>query len=542
MARISSLILLIHSLTKAEKRHFKLSTTGNEKESDYSLLFRIIESGSPAEAALIREKFEACRPAASYEVTSKYLFKVLTDCLLELRHEQDKTYQLYNQVFKAKILFEKSLYDEGFRLLKSTYDKAQQQKKFLLQAFILQTEQEYHANLNFQFITEDELVKDHQKIQEALKHQSTANLHTSLFHTLKHRLIYKGNIRTTQQQEQLNDLLLSELHVVAKSQYDSFSARKHHLLFQATYYLITGVLKASLQTFKELNELFEENPDYWKNKPITYLTILEGILDSLHSIRHYDEMLYYIHKIEQLQTITSYEDVAAKRMVFLYRLIIHLNRGEFKKAQELHISQETFLFSRIHLLGPYKEAEVYLYTSLIYLCKGDYNKAQDHLNRILLSNSMYSTLPLYRTFRLIRVLLHLELKNFEYLKYEIRSIRRELRNNKDAFLVEKVVLRFIEEYPLPGSPAKREAIWEQYSQEFSKIGQKRYEMQTLKIFDFAAWIAAKLTRQPLAELMYSHPCINDTAQSQQEKQKHGGNQPAGSFGSIFKFTPNENTP
>ena len=45
-------------------------------------------------------------------------------------------------------------------------------------------------------------------------------------------LSIKGYIRSDKQKEDLNDLVLSELYLIANSSYRSFEANKLHLLFQ----------------------------------------------------------------------------------------------------------------------------------------------------------------------------------------------------------------------------------------------------------------------------------------------------------------------
>lgn len=71
----------------------------------------------------------------------------------------------------------------------------------------------------------------------------------------------------------MNDLVLSELYLIANSSYRSFEANKLHLLFQATYYLNVGNYKLAIQYYQELIGLFNENQHLILNPLFTTLAL-----------------------------------------------------------------------------------------------------------------------------------------------------------------------------------------------------------------------------------------------------------------------------
>lgn len=83
----------------------------------------------------------------------------------------------------------------------------------------------------------------------------------------------------------MNDLMVNELYIAASSDSErNFELTRNHKLFQASYLMGVGDYGSALNSYKELNELFEENQQFWANPPIYYLSVLEGVLDSLRSI------------------------------------------------------------------------------------------------------------------------------------------------------------------------------------------------------------------------------------------------------------------
>jgi hypothetical protein len=398
-------------------------------------------------------------------------------------------------------MFERSLYAEGFKLLQKIQNVAEDAGEYNIQLWAARLELHYINYLNFYIITESELVQKQMKIQSLLKYANNIHQHTSLYELLRHRLLYKGSVRTEQQKTELNDLLVSELNLISRPVAETFENYKIHLLFQAHYFLTISDYKSALKAFYELNDLFDQHNYIEAGFLEDYLTTIEGILDSLHTIRHYHEMEFFIEKLLHLKNESDYYEALTQRLVFIYKITGFLYRAEFNEAMLFKEGFKDTFLKKIHLLDISKQAEVHLYTALIYIGLNNMNKAHYYLNRILMESKLYRSLPIFRTFRLIHLLVHYELGNHDYIKYETRSILRGLNEGpKKAYLLEKIVLKFIQHTSLSGTKAKL-AMWEKIRNEFKEISSDKYETQILKIFDFSTWIEAKLCKKSFALLL-----------------------------------------
>lgn len=507
MARINSLLMLVNSLTKGEKRYFKMYTALQEGEKDYLYLFELLEKKNPTEEA--KRLFHEQRPKASFEATGKYLYKVIMNCLLHVRIDQDKTGKLATGLLKANILFEKSLYDQGFKKLKQVQTSAELFEQHFIQLWAAKMELYYLNNLYFNTIPEAELIQKQLKVQEVIKQERHITQHSALYELLRHRLLTKGTVRTKQQKEELNDLVVAELSLMSNPLMETFESAKTHLLFQAHYFITVSDYPSALKTFYELNALFEENEYIWADSPHDYLSSIEGILDSLHTIKRYEEMDFFLEKLQRLQQVSQYFDVTIQRLNLIYKIVPLINTGEFEKAIVLKNSFEDALFKKIHLLDLSKQAAVYLYTALLYVGSGNINKAHYYLNHILLESKLYNDFPIFRTFRLIHLLVHYEMGNHDYVESEIRSIKRglpgslspsSLPSSEKSYLLEKIVFGFVQ-YVIPTEPSRRAALWDKISKKFMAIQNDKFEIQILKIFDFELWIKAKLGRKNFGELL-----------------------------------------
>jgi hypothetical protein len=179
---------------------------------------------------------------------------------------------------------------------------------------------EYLLSLNFPDTDEKTLLNKHFKVNETLRVTQKIHQQSVLYELLKHRMIYKGNARSEKQRTELNDLVVSEMSIVASSNLENFEINKLHQLFQANYLISVGDYKSALHSFYELNNLLEGNKHLWSNPPIYYVFTLEGVLDSLRSLRNYDGMTHFVQQLKKLNTPSPSFNTNVTCLIFLYEL------------------------------------------------------------------------------------------------------------------------------------------------------------------------------------------------------------------------------
>ncbi|NLR59490.1 hypothetical protein HGH93_15345 [Chitinophaga polysaccharea] len=498
MAKADILVRLINTLTKAEKRYFRLHSSLQRGSKDYVKLFDLLERHSYKNATAVKKAFHEQYPRISFEVCSKYLYKVIMDCLLYLHLQHNDTARLTSGLLKTDILFQKSLYEEGYRQLRKIQETARTSEKQELLLWALKQEMQVLQQLNFPYLPEKSLLKKQQYLQGVLQDIGQQLQHTALYEQLRYQWLYKGAVRTAGQKEALNHLVERERQTAGKTQ----EAIRTHLMFQAHYALITGYYETALQHFRTLNNMLETRGHLNTVAPIDHLQVLEGMLDSLRSTRRYRELSVFLEKVRQFKSDAPYLDVMTQRLVFIYELASHIDSGNFAAALALQKKQAPALLKKIHLLDVSQQAEIYLYLSLVHLGNEDINSAHENLEIVLQQSALYSNLPIFRTFKLIHLLLHYELGNYEYIRYETRAFRRHLHaDNKRSFLLEKTIIKFLRNERLFTISTRPSNLWKKMSSNFDKIKEDKYEMQLLKLFDFSAWIEAKLKRKPLGKIL-----------------------------------------
>lgn len=500
MLKSESLIHLINNLTKQEKKEFSLYIS-NKPEKDYIFLFRLIDDKKVSDPEELKMSFLAAKPTSSFNTVVIYLFDLLIDILTRLRTEQDSYYLLFNELLHARVLYEKSMYQECFQVLKKVKEKAVYYENHFALLVAQRLELNYLLTLDFEDMDEQKLLNKQYKMNNTLKSIRQLNEQSSLYELLKYRMINRGASRSLEETQKLDDLVTSEISIVASAGVENFEIKKNHQLFQANYFITVGDYKAAFNSFVELNKLFEENSHLWNNPPVYYLMTVEGMLESLRIMHNYEGMNYFIEKLTKLSSPSSSFQLNVTYVIFIYRLFSFIDAGDFDKAGIWIAEHQASLIDKMLLLKEQQQAEMSLYIALIHLGNREYRKARKRLSATIGRGHLYS-LPLFRTIRIVNVMIHYELGDVDYIQSEIRSIKREMSKNKGYNLkVESFLLKFLN-YSFADTNRKRRAeIWESMAEEVHALYADKYETQILRKFDFVAWVEAKIFEVPLSDIL-----------------------------------------
>jgi hypothetical protein len=487
-------------MTLAEKRTFRVQSCQTKNKPNYIVLYDIIEKDSTLPSDELRIRFLGELPGASFETSAKYLFELILHTMLELRQEQDSFYDLFNKILKARILYEKSLFGECFDLLNNVMLQAEKYENYYAMLLASRMELEYLLALGFPNLSEKELLQKQFKLNESLKYIRKINEQSSLFEILKHRIVYKGYPRSQQQKNELNDLVFSELSMIASQNLENFEIRKLHQLFQSNYLISVGDYNSALRSYYELNTLFEANKHLWSSPPVYYLNVLEGVLESLRSIRNYNEMSYFVDQLKKMESTSIDFRLNLSCLTFQYELFPFLDNGDFIACLELMNKYKNPLYDKLSNLDRVRQTELCLYTSLVYLGISDFHKARKFLNQVFLSVKNFSFLPLYRTIRLVNLIILYKLGDFDVITYEIRSMKRDLSGTIKGYKIERFLFRFLSQSP-PERPLNPNKQWYKIKVVFDEIRADVFEQQILRIFDFTAWVESEIRKVPLAEVL-----------------------------------------
>lgn len=510
MKKLTSLMILTESLSKAEKRYFRLFSNIQSGDKKYVYLFDLIIAKNSIDA--VYAQFCKKYNSANFNIAVKHLYQTIMDCLTYLHRKQDMQTKIFALISEADILFERALTDEAMETLKKAKQTALTYEMYPLLILSRRTELKYLNATNFKNISERQLISKQMKIIEDMKYNRSSNLHSQLYDILKHRLFYKGYANSEKQKESLNDLILSELNVVAHNSYKGFETQKLHLLFQSTYYLDSGNYKMAIRFYQTLIDLFEENKHMILNPPIYCLEAITGILNSLKIASLYNEMPFFINKLKKIEQNAYAADfnLNVRALIFSYEFSCAFNTGNFIAAADLISKYNDYLLKDMSLLRLDIQLDLLINLTILDIATGNIKNARKHMKTIMSSGKLFYVLPAYRYARLINLILQAESENYDFFENEIKSIKRSIRYEKHLYITEKLLFKFIQNHYLLNDRKVREKLYRIFEKEVIKIKQNKYEQQLLVVFDFISWIQSKLTNRKFNEILAEKNCFRST--------------------------------
>jgi tetratricopeptide (TPR) repeat protein len=489
-------IRLVQSLSGPEKRFFKLNTRQQSGPRDYQELFDIICNSEPY-AEKVSIQFKAAFPNSNIDNTSRYLMRVLTDCLIQSRVQKDGVFQLFQGIMRVKVLQERALPEEGYKELKRIRENASQHQQHFIEYLTYRFELDHLSGNGFSGVSDSQLVQTQMKARELLKNVNHVQDHHSLFELMKYRLLHAGQILSDEHRKKLNDLMLSEMILMTGKMKNNFAAQKLHLLFQSYFLTNIGDFPSALKTYRELNKLFEDNLSLLDHPPLDYLSALDGIITSLCMLKQYDEIDYYSAKLEQLsqQPYPEYFRYQLRKSTLAASLAILTAKGQYESARQLLNQSGKDLLASYGMVNEEKQWELYFYAALSHFGCGDIKKAHKWLGEVMQLHKPQPTLLICKAARLLNLIIHFESGDTEYIDYEIRSYSRFFhRPQAPRLQTEILLLKLLQSVP---AHSKRFALPASIKKQLSKIDQlqnDKYEQQLLRYFDFSEWMKKIIRR------------------------------------------------
>jgi len=485
---------LIKSLSATEKKTFKLHSQRLSGNKDYVFLYeQIVGQSNFVDGSTWQDRFKKAYPKKSLENTAAYLYKLITDMLVQIRIEQDTWYQQYHCLLKARLCFERSVPDRAFNELQraSKLAVANQHHPVAYQA--ARMELTALADLGFPSLSEQQLVDRQMKAKHTLQSLRQIHEHYSLYELLSYRLTYGQRPAIDKQDKRLNDLILSELSLSTRGSQHQFEPQKLHLLFQSFFFIHSGEYRSALRIFNELTKLIEANEHIWNYPPYDYLSALDGILDSLRSIQYYEEMIPFINRLTVLsgRNYPEHFKSVASLTVWVYKLNMRLGCHEYEVAARFIDETDTFENMKA-INGHEKQMEYYFFKALAYFMIAQLTKAKKQLNLLFFTAKQAPQHPAYRAGRLLYIMLRYEMNDCEFIDYEIRSYKRIFGKHGKSFKVEKLLFNIIASDPKRRGNAWKAAAQKKVTTKMKEISSDKREVQLLKYADFRQLVTAWL--------------------------------------------------
>lgn len=141
-----------------------------------------------------------------------------------------------------------------------------------------------------------------------------------------------------------------------------------------------------------------------------------------------------------------------------------------------------------------------------YFGIGDYKKALSTLNEVLNDNEQRLRQDIYSFARIFNLIIHLELENYDFLEYVIKSTNRYLSKHDRDYEIENVVIKHLRKLAKSMNLTQRNEILSKMKTEVSELMKDQQERVILDYFHLPAWIDSKLNKVDFSKSIkdYNH--------------------------------------
>ncbi len=487
MAKKDRLFHLIKSLSKGEKRYFKVFVSASKENKNYLLLFDAIDRQSEYDEEKIKRKFRKQSFVRQLHVTKNYLMKLIMRSLRNYNSINSREGTLKDLLKDVEILFRKELFEQCEDVIKKACKLARELDNYPALLELLARKRRvilgrHGAGSQQSALNEISLLE-----KEALEKLTMQSEYWHLTSNLFTAIHSPGDYGV----ESLEDHPLLQSPPEGTLQ----STILYHFLWQAWHYAQNDLVAAKERIVSLVN-ILESFPDRIRDNPGAYITALNNLVSVCLQGKQLGEIPAILEKIRCIPDKYAQDassKIAVKMMAHTYNVELEMYRdnGEYEKGADLSRTVSAFLDDHknvvqdvYHLLLSYQIAYLHFVTR-------DYETSLYWLNEIFSRNFGDLRVDIQSYAHILRLIIHFELQNTIVLKYTVESCRRFLKK-KGLDEYQGNLLRFFSKISL--------ALPEEYERLYKDIYQKLFEQPAdavmrshLDYLDVKGWLERKMT-------------------------------------------------
>lgn len=491
----AKLYRIVKSLSGSEKRYFKIYLRNRgTKEKKYLQLFSAIEKQEKFdETALQKEIYpNGVTDSRKYSELKSYLYELLLRSLQAYDEQSSKDYKLKNMLLSVRSLYKRSLFADCKDVLYKAKKTAAKYEDFNAGLEILRWEKQIaYAETDIAYLD-----KELTRITEEEKILVRQIRNISEYRNIFYRLLTEVRKDATTAGKNRDKLSFVKKEKVMRGieNAESFTAR-------VLYYRVLSVYSFSQQNpaefytvSKKLLEIFEKKNYMIVEDASEYISALSNHFVACGSLGKYDEVENTLDKLKTIKPNTADDRLKSYRQYYLGKFNLYITSGQFAEAyREL----QTHLKTRKNYDEELFKKDTF-YIKYFTVCFGaeKYEEALSFLNEWLSMSKNIERKDLQGLARILNLIIHYEMKNYELLHPLLRSAYRFLTENKMLSDFTRKFLTALREATELYSRKGIKKHWEEFAEEHPTTDSAH---TVIRWFPLREWIISKAGDKSLAE-------------------------------------------
>ncbi|MFT3886415.1 MAG: hypothetical protein QM724_13605 [Flavobacteriales bacterium] len=493
---------LIKSLSKSEKRFFKLHAALQSGDKNYLRIFDALDKQKVYDEEAIKKQFAKETFIKHFPSEKNHLYKLILKALRAYHAEGSVSSVLKQEIKNIEILYDKALYTEANKTLHRAKRIAKENELFHYWSELLNWEKMLleEAYESGEFTKDlDALIAEEGEVLDKLRNLAAYHI---LYSKINYVFRSGGYVRTEEEHAMVEEI--SE-HPLIKGKNTALSHRAATICYytQGFCHWAKRDWAESYGKFARVKQILDDDPLIRSDLPKRYVRTVHYLIQCQIELGLFAEARENIKLLRGLPEKEGFSGIDIKVQVFnasyLSELRLHDRMGEQEKAMGLVAP----ILSGMEELGPrlQKEYELEFYFQLacLHFGAGEVNRSLFWLNKVLNDPEPTLRQDIFIYARLFNLLVHYELGNFDLLEYIVRSTQRFLSKRQKAYQVETLMMEQVRKLARTTSPTVKRELYRSLLDQLVDLMKDPNESTVLKYFDLLAWTTGKVEGISFAE-------------------------------------------
>ena len=497
MDKSDKLFLLIRSLNKNEKIYFKKFT--KKENNSYLRLFDAIGAQEDYNEEELKRIFSKEKFVRQLHVMKNYLFNALLKSLQDYHSGSSVDAEIKSILRCVEIMHRKGLYNACVPLLARAKKRAveydDETELLLMEVIRWEKGLVYKVQKNIDR-AEQLLEKLSREEDRALIRYNNGREFYGLMNKVLLAHIIEGVVISKKSRATMEDITRHPLMQTEKSAL-SFRAKYRYNMIHEMIASLKNDFSSALKFSKRRIELIEAHPEIQEKDPLTYINSLNSLSGFYYAKKNFEKVFPILDKIKAVSGKST--DVRAMKFMYatLPELCAHNATGDFKKSFDL---TESISRSLHDFKGKIEHPRlVHFYFELSYAAWGfgDYKASIRWINKLLNEESAEGREDIVFSGRILNLLLHYEMGNYELFDSAISSSLRAFLKKKQQYAPEILFIRSLRKLVRLREAKNSLKIMGEMKKNLSVIPDKGYDTTDIIL----PWLISKTENCSFAEAL-----------------------------------------
>ena len=498
-----NLFVLVKSLTKSEKRQFKLfvGRMHSNEDSKFLNLFNQLEKMDNYDEKIILEKGIVSKQQLSN--LKAHLYKqILISLRLNPVHKNIRL-KIRSQIDFATILYQKGLYKQSLKALEKAkniaYKYDEKTSAYEIVEFEKLIESQYitrsMSNRTKELTTQSDYLRKQNDISSRL-----SNISLKLYE----KLIKVGYVKSDEDYKKLTKFFYSRM---PKIKIDNLGFKEQILYYKAWvwYSLITQDFLSSYKYASKWVAMFEKNPEMINIHPVFYLKGTNYLLEALtlikYPVKFKKTLIQLINNIES-NDFQKNQNTSSLSFLYKYNNLFNLYALEGNFEESLNIIPDVLegIKKNKDLIDPTHIMLLYYKIACMYFALDDYEKCIVYLDKIIKDKNVKMREDLQCFTRILNLMAHYEAGYDYHLDKIIRDTYKYLLKMNDLHEVQKALLKYVRSLENIYPHDIKDSLKNLYK-ELKKFEDDPYEKRSFLYLDVLSYLESKIKAKPLRHII-----------------------------------------